>query len=94
MKFSLSESTGISTGMPPAWSTPFFTFSASTLKCRWHGIDLAPRIEDRDDRLARPILRPEPHLPRARAVAEGAQIIRTKPAEAAELFGSEAGVQN
>src|SRR5882757_6256381 len=38
MKFSLRERTGISTGMPPAWSTPFFTFSASTLKCRWHGL--------------------------------------------------------
>jgi HD-GYP domain-containing protein (c-di-GMP phosphodiesterase class II) len=38
MKFSASESTGISMGMPPAWSTPFFTFSASTLKCRWQGL--------------------------------------------------------
>src|SRR4051812_30203797 len=38
IKFSLSESTGISTGMPPACRTPFFTFSASTLKCRWQGL--------------------------------------------------------
>ena len=54
-------------------------------------VDLAPGIQDRDDRLALPILRPEPHLPRARAVAEAAQIIRAKPAEGAELFGRKAG---
>jgi len=55
-------------------------------------VDLAPGIEDRDHRLAHPVLRPQPHLSQPRALAKGAQIIRAKPAEAAELFGSTAGI--
>ena len=38
MKFSLSDMQGISTGMPPACKTPFLTFSAKILKCRWQGL--------------------------------------------------------
>src|SRR5262245_25216401 len=57
------------------------------------GIDLRPRIEDRNYRLSLPILRSEPHLPRPRPMSETAHIVGTEPAVAAELFGGEAFVR-
>jgi len=50
-------------------------------------VDLRPRVQNGDDWLALPILGPQAHLPRARAVAEAAQVIGSEPAEGAELIG-------
>ena len=36
MKISVSAIAGISSGNPPACSTPLFTSSARCLKCVWH----------------------------------------------------------
>ena len=49
-------------------------------------IDLAPGVDDRDHRLAGVVLAAVAHLQGARAVTEGAQILGTVPAMAAQLF--------
>src|SRR5438445_9868573 len=51
------------------------------------GLRIRPGVEDRNDRAALPFLRRVAHLHRARAVAEGAEIVRGKPTRAAELVG-------
>ena len=51
------------------------------------GLRVRPGVEDRDDRAALPLLRRVAHLHRARAMAEGAQIVGREPARAAELVG-------
>jgi hypothetical protein len=50
-------------------------------------IDLAPRVDDADHRLAGPILAVIAELLQARAMAEGAQRLGAEPAVAAELLG-------
>ena len=55
------------------------------------GIDLAPRIDDGDHGLAHEVFVAMAHLERARAVAEGTQIIRAEPAVTAERLGRLAG---
>ncbi len=52
------------------------------------GLCIRPRVEDRDDRPVLPLLGRVTHLHRARAMAEGAQVVGRKPARAAELVGS------
>jgi hypothetical protein len=51
------------------------------------GVDLAPRVDDADDRLAAIVGLVEPHLLGPGAMAEGAQVGGAEPAAAAELFG-------
>ena len=51
------------------------------------GIDVAPGVDDGDDRLAAIVLASEAHLRRARAVAERAQVLDPVPAVAAQLAG-------
>jgi hypothetical protein len=49
-------------------------------------IDVAPGVDDGDDRFAGPVLGVEATLPQTRAVAEGAQIADAEPAMAAEVL--------
>ena len=51
------------------------------------GVDLRPGVEDRDHGLAGPVLRREPHLHRAGAVAEAPQVVLGEPARAAQRVG-------
>ena len=51
------------------------------------GLRVRPGVEDRDDGPALPLLRRIAHLHRARAVAEGPEIVGREPAGAAELVG-------
>src|SRR6201999_1067641 len=51
------------------------------------GLRIRPCVEDRDDGTILPLLRRIAHLHRARAMAEGAEIVGREPACAAELFG-------
>ena len=55
------------------------------------GIQIRPGIEDADDRFSGKILRGIAHLFRPRAMAKGAQIIRSKPTVRAQAFGRAAG---
>ena len=61
------------------------------LEVRVARVDVAPRVDDRDDRLAAVIRGVEAHLRGARAVAEGPQVVHAVPAVAAEFLGSFAG---
>ncbi len=51
-------------------------------------IDVAPGVDDADDRLAAKIGGVETALPQPRAVAEGAQIVDAQPTMAAQVFGT------
>ncbi len=51
------------------------------------GVDLAPGIEDADDRLAAPVVGIVAELLEARAVAERAHVVNAEPAMAAQMFG-------
>ena len=82
-----SDIAGISTGKPPACQTPRLTSSARCAEVAVAGIDLAPGVDHGDDRLAVVVLARVAHLQRARAMAEGAQILGAVPACAAQLFG-------
>ncbi len=82
-----NEIAGISTGNPPACQMPRFTFFRTLAEVAVAGIDLAPGVDHRDDRLTVVVLARVAHLQRARAMAEGAQILRPVPACAAQLFG-------
>src|SRR6185437_16656257 len=53
---------------------------------RLAGIQIAPGVEDADDRLAGPILLVIAHLLHARAMAKRTEIIRPQPSQAAELL--------
>ena len=55
------------------------------------GVDVAPGVDDRDHRLACIIGAVVAHLRRARAMAEGAQIVHPVPAMTAKVFGALAG---
>ena len=61
------------------------------LEVRVAGIDVAPGVEDGDDRLAGVVAAVKAHLRGARAVAEGAEILDAVPAMASEFFGLLAG---
>src|SRR5579875_1006860 len=50
------------------------------------GIDVAPGVDDGDDRLVGEILARIPHLQHAGAMAEGAQVLDAKPAMAAQVL--------
>ena len=52
------------------------------------GLRVRPGVEDRDHRAALPLLRRVAHLHRARAMAEGTEIVGRKPARAAQRFRS------
>src|ERR1700733_8892378 len=52
------------------------------------GLRVRPGIENRDHRPVLPLLRRIAHLHRARAMAEGAEIVGREPARAAERFRS------
>ena len=52
------------------------------------GIDLAPGVDDADDRLAVPILGVVADLAQPRAVAERAHVADAEPAMAAQIFGT------
>ena len=74
-----SESvTGISTGNPPAWYTPRFTSSTRLREVHVAVVEVRPGVEDRDDRLAHVVGRAVTHLHDARAVAEGAEVVRAR----------------
>jgi hypothetical protein len=51
------------------------------------GVDVAPGVEDADHRLAGPVGAVIAELPQSRAMAEGAQIVGTEPAVAAQSLG-------
>src|SRR4051812_45887880 len=51
------------------------------------GIDVRPRVDDRDNRLARIVASVVAHLRGARAMTEGAQVLCAVPTVAAQLFG-------
>src|SRR5437867_9966964 len=51
------------------------------------GVDIAPGVDDRDDRFAEVIGARVAHLRGARMMAERAHVIDAKPAMRAELFG-------
>ena len=51
-------------------------------------IDVAPGVDDPDDRLAAEIGRVEAALAQTRAVTEGAQVVDAEPAMAAQFFGT------
>src|SRR5512139_52182 len=51
-------------------------------------IDIAPGIDDADDRLAAEVGGIETALPQARAMPEGAQVVDAKPPMAAQVFGT------
>src|ERR1017187_6773597 len=50
------------------------------------GLRIRPGVENGDDRTAAPFLRRVAHLHRARAMAEGPEIVGREPARAAERF--------
>src|SRR5262249_26300959 len=50
------------------------------------GVDVTPRVDDTDDRLAAPILRIVAELAQPRAMAERTQVVDAEPAMAAEFF--------
>src|SRR5258708_278963 len=52
------------------------------------GLRIRPGVEDRDHRPARPFLRRVAHLHGPRAMAERPEIVRSKPARAAQRFGA------
>ena len=78
---------GKATGLP----YPAFDLFGTLTEVRVTGIDIAPGVDDGDQRLAGVVLAGKAHLQRARAVAEGAQILGAVPAVAAELFGGFSG---
>ncbi len=86
MKGSDSDIAGSSTGKPPACHTPRFTSSARDAQMRVAGVEIAPGIDDADDRLAVPIRLVIAELAQARPMPEGAQVADAQPAMAAELF--------
>ena len=53
---------------------------------RMAGVEIAPGIDDADDRLAFPVGLVVAELPQPRAVTERTQIADTEPAVAAEIF--------
>ncbi len=50
------------------------------------GIDLAPGVDDGDNRLAQDVGRGEAQLPQTRAVTESAHRVRTEPAGASQFL--------
>ncbi len=50
------------------------------------GVEIAPRVEDRDHRLARVLAAVESHLRRARPMAERAQVLDAEPPVAAQVL--------
>jgi hypothetical protein len=70
------------TGLPDA---PFDFFHA-LLEVRVARVHLAPRVQDRNHRLACILLTAVAHLRRARTVAERTQVIHAIPAVAAQFF--------
>jgi hypothetical protein len=75
-------------GEPARLPDAAFDFFNALLEVRVARIDIAPRIDDRDDRLARVVASVKAHLRGARTVAERAQILHAVPAVAAKLLGS------
>ena len=57
------------------------------LEVRVAGVDVAPRIEDGDHRLARPVVGVVAHLAQPRAMPERAQILDAEPAVGAQVVG-------
>ena len=55
------------------------------------GVDVAPGVDDADDRLAGPVRRVIAELPQPRAMPERAQVVDPEPAMAAQLLGAFAG---
>ncbi len=85
MNGSLSDSAGTSNGNPPACQTPRLTSSRAIAQMRVARVDLAPRVHDRDHRLARVVRAVVAHLQRPRAVPERAQVANPVPAMAAQF---------
>src|SRR5580658_4193525 len=69
---------------------PRFTSSARA-QMAVAGVDVAPRVDDADDRLAAPVGGVVAELAQPRAVAEGAKVVRAEPAMAAQVFRTSAG---
>src|SRR5712692_7915020 len=82
---SASDIAGSSIGKPPACSTPRLTFSARA-QVRVAGVDLAPGIDDADDRPAGPVVGIVAELAQPRAMAERAQVADAEPTVAAQVF--------
>jgi hypothetical protein len=61
-------------------------FLHALLEMRVARIQVTPRRENRNDRLAAEILARVAHLQRARAMTERAQVLRAEPAMAAQIF--------
>ena len=74
-------------GNPPACQTPRFISSTRSRKCAVARADVAPGVDDGDDRLAGVVGAVVAHLRDARSVTERTQIGCAEPAVAAELFG-------
>ena len=66
---------------------PALHFLGALPEMRVAGIDVAPRVDDGDDRLALVVGARIAHLRRARAMAERAHVVRAVPAMGAQLFG-------
>ena len=62
MNGSLNDSAGTSNGKPPACHTPRLTSSRPIAQVRVARVDLAPRVHDRDHRLAGVVRAVEAHL--------------------------------
>jgi len=67
---SLSESTGSSTGKPPACHNAALHLLGALAEMGVAGVEVGPGVEDGDDRLALVVLAGVTHLLDARAVAE------------------------
>src|SRR5260221_6282112 len=65
---------------------PALHFLDALLEVRMTGIDVRPGVDDRDHRLAGIAGPVVAHLRGARAMPEGAQVLRAVPAVAAQLF--------
>jgi hypothetical protein len=74
---------GESPGLPDA----AFHLLGALAEVRVAGVDVAPRVDDRDDGLAEVVGAVVAHLRGARAMAEAAQILHPVPAVAAQLLG-------
>ena len=62
------------------------------LEVRVASVDVAPRIQDRDDRLVLPVVCIQAHLAQARAMAERAEVLQAQPTMGTECVGRLAGV--